>query len=374
MNALDRQRIGEALTLAHQAIGLSEPNPRVGCIIGFDDGRILAQGHTRAAGQAHAEADALAQARAAGIDVRGATAWVTLEPCAHQGRTGPCSQALIAAGIQRVVIGIRDPYHQVDGRGAQQLRDAGIAVVYADADQAAACRELNIGFHSLCERGRPWVRMKLAASLDGRTALPDGSSQWITGVHARTDGHAWRRRAGAVLSGIGTVLEDDPRLDVRLVPTSCQPLRVIVDSHLMTPVGARVLAPPGEVLIFAAAEEPQREQALRAAGAQIEHCPGPGGKVDLVAMIETLARRDINELHIEAGHKLNASLLKAGLVDELLVYLAPTLLGEGREMAALGSLARLDDARRWSFTDLQRVGDDVRLMLRPLPEAMTPAS
>jgi diaminohydroxyphosphoribosylaminopyrimidine deaminase / 5-amino-6-(5-phosphoribosylamino)uracil reductase len=224
MNVLDQQRIDEALSLAHQAIGLSDPNPRVGCIIGHDDGRILAQGFTRAAGQAHAEADALAQAHRAGIDVRGATAWVTLEPCAHHGRTPPCSQALIAAGIARVVIGVGDPFAQVNGRGAQQLRQAGLAVDFADGARARACRELNIGFHSRCERARPWVRMKVAASLDGRTALADGSSQWITGTEARTDGHAWRRRAGAVLSGIGTVLEDDPRLDVRLVPTARQPM------------------------------------------------------------------------------------------------------------------------------------------------------
>lgn len=364
MHALDTPRLREALALANQSIGLSDPNPRVGCVIGREDGTVLARGFTQAAGQAHAEAAALQAAREAGADLRGATVWVTLEPCAHFGRTPPCSQALIAAGVGRVVIGIGDPHPRVAGRGAQDLRDAGIRVDWADDALAQACRELNIGFHHRMQTGRPWVRMKIAASLDGRTALPDGTSQWITGEAARTDGHAWRRRAGAVLSGIGTVLEDDPRLDVRLVPTARQPLRVVVDSHLMTPVHARVLPPPGAVLIATAAEEPARVQALRAAGAEIVHLGAAHGKVDLPALVAELARRDINELHVEAGHKLNASMLREGLVDELLVYLAPTLLGDGREMAALGTLSALADARRWTFTDITRIGDDVRLMAR----------
>jgi diaminohydroxyphosphoribosylaminopyrimidine deaminase / 5-amino-6-(5-phosphoribosylamino)uracil reductase len=370
--SLDHTRLQEALALAQQAIGLSEPNPRVGCVIGHADGRVLARGFTQEAGGAHAEAGALAEARAAGIDVRGATAWVTLEPCAHHGRTPPCSAALVAAGIARVVVGTGDPFPLVAGRGIAQLRAAGIVVDMADATIAHACRELNIGFHTRMERGRPWVRMKIAASLDGRTALPDGRSQWITGVAARTDGHAWRKRAGAVLSGIGTVLEDDPRLDVRLVPTARQPLRVVVDSRLQTPPTARVLAPPGAVLIYAAADDPVRSPALAAAGAEITLKPGGGGnsgKVDLAAMLADLAQRGVNELHVEAGHKLNASLLREGLVDELLVYLAPTLLGDGREMAALGPLRELGDARRWAFNSVQLVGEDLRLLLRPAAAA-----
>jgi diaminohydroxyphosphoribosylaminopyrimidine deaminase / 5-amino-6-(5-phosphoribosylamino)uracil reductase len=361
---LDRERLREALALAEGSIGLSEPNPRVGCVIGHADGRVLARGFTQEAGGPHAEIVALNQARAAGIDVRGATAWVTLEPCAHHGRTPPCCDALVAAGLARVVVGIGDPFHLVAGRGVERLRAAGITVDFADEDTARACHELNIGFHTRIARGRPWVRLKIAASLDGRTALPDGTSQWITGEPARADGHAWRRRAGAVLSGIGTVLEDDPRLDVRLVTTARQPLRVVVDSHLMTPLNARLLAPPGAVLVYGAADEPVRAQALRAHGAEVALLPGEHGKVDLTAMLDDLGRRGINELHVEAGHKLNASLLRAGLVDELLVYLAPTLLGDGREMAALGTLAALADAPRWRFTDLARVGDDVRLMAR----------
>jgi diaminohydroxyphosphoribosylaminopyrimidine deaminase / 5-amino-6-(5-phosphoribosylamino)uracil reductase len=362
--SLDHDRLRQALALARQAIGLTEPNPRVGCVIGHADGRVLATGFTQEAGGAHAEAAALANARSQGVDVRGATAWVTLEPCAHHGRTPPCCDALVAAGLARVVVGVGDPFPLVAGRGIERLRAAGIEVTMASDDIAVACRELNIGFHSRVERGRPWVRMKIAASLDGRTALPDGTSQWITGEAARTDGHAWRKRAGAVLSGIGTVLEDDPRLDVRLVPTPRQPLRVVVDSHLMTPPGARLLTPPGAVLIVAAADEQVRAQALRERGAEIAWLPGAHGKVDLPAMLAELARRGINELHVEAGHKLNASLLREGLVDELLVYLAPTLLGDGREMAALGTLPSLAAATHWTFTDLAAVGGDVRLMAR----------
>jgi diaminohydroxyphosphoribosylaminopyrimidine deaminase/5-amino-6-(5-phosphoribosylamino)uracil reductase len=217
----------------------------VGCVLGRADGSVLGRGATQQAGGPHAEVMALRDAAAAGHSVQGATAWVTLEPCAHHGRTPPCCDALIAAGLARVVVAIGDPFAQVAGAGLARLRAAGIEVVMADADIAQAAREINIGFFSRIERGRPWVRMKIAASLDGRTALPNGVSQWITGEPARTDGHAWRRRAAAVLTGIGTVLEDDPRLDVRLVPTPAQPLRVVVDSRLETPPAARLLQPPG---------------------------------------------------------------------------------------------------------------------------------
>jgi diaminohydroxyphosphoribosylaminopyrimidine deaminase/5-amino-6-(5-phosphoribosylamino)uracil reductase len=364
LSDLDRERLAEALVLAHDAIGLSDPNPRVGCVIGRADGRLLARGFTQAAGGAHAEAAALLAARAAGTDVRGATAWVTLEPCAHFGRTPPCADALVDAGLARVVIGVRDPHPLVDGRGAARLRAAGLEVDFADEGFARQCRELNVGFHHRFERGRPWVRLKAAASLDGRTALPDGTSQWITGEAARADGHAWRKRAGAVLSGIGTVLEDDPRLDVRLVPTARQPLRVVVDSRLQTPPTARVLAPPGAVLIYAAAAAGEAAQALRERGAELAVLPGPGGKVDLSAMLDDLARRHVNELHVEAGHKLNGSLLRAGLVDELLLYVAPTLLGQGREIAALGTLRALADAPQWTYHEVRQVGTDLRLRLR----------
>jgi len=367
--AADHERLRQALTLAEDAIGLSEPNPRVGCVIADDRGRTLGVGATREAGGPHAEVVALQAARAAGHLLRGATAWVTLEPCAHHGRTPPCCDALIDAGLARVVVAIGDPFPQVAGRGIERLRAAGVRVdLAADLglpDVERAARELNLGFFSRVQRGRPWLRMKAAISLDGRSALPDGRSQWITGEAARTDGHGWRRRAGALLTGVGTVNADDPRLDVRLVPTARQPLRVIVDSRLQTPPQARILPPPGAVLLYAAADEPARRAALQARGAEIALQPGSGGKVDLQAMLQDLAARGINELHVEAGHQLNASLLATGWVDELLVYVAPKLLGEGAGLAALVPPATLDDVAPWRFVDVTPVGDDLRLRLRP---------
>ena len=397
MTALDRQRLADALALAESAFGVTEPNPRVGCVIGLPDGSVLGRGATQQAGGPHAEVMALRDAQAAGRSVQGATAWVTLEPCAHHGRTPPCCDALVAAGLARVVVAVGDPFPQVAGEGLARLRAAGISVVMAAdadaADLAAAARDVNIGFFSRVVRGRPWVRMKIAASLDGRTALPNGASQWITGPEARADGHAWRRRASAVLTGIGTVLEDDPRLDVRAVPTLLQPLRVVVDSRLHTPPSARLLQPPSRgVLLFAAIDDAERRAALVARGAEVLLQPGTDatdttdttdttgatgaryakvaeqakpGKVHLPAMLRTLAARGVNELHVEAGHKLNASLLREGLVDELLVYLAPKLLGLGREMAAFGPLTRLDDALAFEFFEHTLVGSDLRLRARP---------
>lgn len=362
-SAADEAAMRQALQLAEQAIGLSDPNPRVGCVILAPDGRLLGAGHTQAAGQAHAEIMALRDAQARGEDVRGATAYVTLEPCAHHGRTPPCCDALIAAGLGRVVAALGDPNPQVAGQGMARLQAAGIRTGLGLL--AVPARELNIGFFSRMLRARPFVRMKIAASLDGRTALPDGRSQWITAEPARRDGHAWRRRAGALLTGIGTVREDDPRLDVRLVPTQHQPLRVIVDSRLETSPGARILQPPGQVLIYAAQDSAERATALRAAGAEIVLLPDPSGKVDLAALMHDLGGRGINELHVEAGHKLNGSLLRAGLVDEFLVYLAPKLLGQGREMAAFGPLNSLDEAPQLLWREITPVGEDLRLIARP---------
>jgi diaminohydroxyphosphoribosylaminopyrimidine deaminase / 5-amino-6-(5-phosphoribosylamino)uracil reductase len=370
LDALDRERMAQALDAARSAFGATDPNPRVGCVIGSADGRIFGVGATQRAGEAHAEVMALREALAAGGTVRGATAWVTLEPCAHHGRTPPCCDALIEAGVARVVVAIGDPFPQVAGDGLARLRAAGIEVVLAAdagaADLAAAARDINIGFFSRVVRGRPWLRLKIAASLDGRTALANGVSQWITGEAARADGHAWRRRAGAVLTGIGTVLEDDPRLDVRHVATALQPWRVVVDSRFETPPAARLLDPPGRgVWIFGAVDDAGRRAALQARGAETILQPGPDAKVDLAAMLDDLARRGVNELHVEAGHKLNASLLRAGLVDELLVYLAPLMIGIGREMAAFGPLDTLGDALPFRYVDVQAVGDDLRLRLRP---------
>jgi diaminohydroxyphosphoribosylaminopyrimidine deaminase / 5-amino-6-(5-phosphoribosylamino)uracil reductase len=361
----DHAGLAEALALAQQAMGLSEPNPRVGCVIADSDGRVLGTGFTQQAGGAHAETAALAAAHDAGHDVRGATAWVSLEPCAHHGRTPPCCDALIAAGIARVVVAVEDPNPLVAGQGVARLRAAGVVVEQAEGDLARQARELNIGFFSRMQRGRPWVRLKIAASLDGRTALNNGASQWITGTAARTDGHGWRKRASAVLTGIGTVLEDNPRLDVRLVPAQRQPVRVIVDSRLQTPADANVLNVPGEVLLYSAVPHVQREQVLRDRGAVLCHLPNGAGKVDLAAMLADLAQRGVNELHVEAGHGLNASLLRANLVDELLVYLAPKLLGLGRDMASFGPLQSLAEAFAFEFTQIDRIGEDLRILARP---------
>jgi diaminohydroxyphosphoribosylaminopyrimidine deaminase / 5-amino-6-(5-phosphoribosylamino)uracil reductase len=359
----------EALELARRSIGSTEPNPRVGCVLVAADGtRVLGSGHTQPAGQAHAEVMALRDAAARGQDVRGATAYVTLEPCAHHGRTGPCCDALVAAGIARVVGSLEDPNPLVAGEGFARLRAAGVSVeVGAGAREA---RELNIGFFSRMLRARPWVRMKIAASLDGQTALANGQSQWITGEGARADGHAWRARAGALLTGVGTVLEDDPRLDVRLAKAGQQPPLVVVDSRLQTPATAALFGVPDRaVWVYAAESNPEAQAALEARGATVTHLPGPGQKVDLGALLMDLAGRGVNELHVEAGFKLNGSLLREGLVDELLVYLAPTLLGPGQGMANIGPLARLTDAMPLEFTSVERVGPDVRLVARPLGRA-----
>ncbi len=360
----DEATLRDALALAAQAIGVCEPNPRVGCVIAAPNGDILGRGFTQRAGAAHAEVAALADLRTRGHGPLDATAYVTLEPCSHHGRTPPCCDALIAAGIARVVVGAIDPNPLVAGRGIERLRAAGIVVEMAGAEAERETRELNIGFFSRMKRGRPWVRMKIAASLDGRTALPDGTSQWITGEAARADGHAWRNRAGAVLTGVGTVLDDNPRLDVRLVDTVLQPLRVVVDSRLETPPASRILDAPGSVLIYAAQDDAARRAALENRGAEIAFKPGASGKVDLAAMLDDLAVREVNELHVEAGHKLNGSLVREGLVDEFLIYLAPKLLGAGREMAAFGPLAALADAVPLQWKSADRIGDDLRIVAR----------
>ncbi len=357
------------LALAAEAVGLSDPNPRVGCLILSADGRsVLGQGHTQAAGGPHAEVMALRDAQARGADVRGAIVYVSLEPCAHHGRTPPCCDALIAAGVGRVEIAVGDPNPLVDGQGSGRIAAAGIAIVRAPADVARQARELNIGFFSRMERGRPWLRMKIAASLDGRTALPNGASQWITGAQARTDGHAWRRRAGAVLTGIGTVRDDDPSLDVRLVPTARQPLRCVVDARLETPAQARLFDVASPVVIYTASDDAPRRAALAKRGAEIVTVPiDDRGRVDLVAVLEDLAGRQVNEVHVEAGARLNGALLQTGRVDELLLYLAPTLLGAGRPMAELGPFASLADGPAFEFESATPVGPDLRILARSAP-------
>jgi diaminohydroxyphosphoribosylaminopyrimidine deaminase/5-amino-6-(5-phosphoribosylamino)uracil reductase len=356
---------GMALALAWAAKGMyiTAPNPRVGCVI-VRDGVVIGAGHTQPAGQAHAEIQAMRDAAARGKDVRGATAYVTLEPCSHYGRTPPCSNALVQAGIGRVVAAMLDPNPLVAGRGLAQLEAAGIAVT--SGVLADAAHELNIGFFSRMRRGLPWVRLKVAASLDGATALANGESQWITGPDARADGHAWRARAQAIVTGIGTVKADDPQLTVRGIDTPLPPRRVIVDSRLEIDLDARILQ--GESCwIVAVVEAPEKAAALRAAGHEVIHLPNPWGKVDLPGLMRELGRREINEVHVEAGSKLNASMVREGCVDELLVYLAPSLIGPGQGMFDLPPLAQLLDKRQLRFHDVARVGDDIRILARFAP-------
>ena len=357
-SAVDHDFMARALRLAQRGLFTTTPNPRVGCVIARD-GKVIGEGWHQRAGEAHAEVAAL---EAAGTAARGATAYVTLEPCSHHGRTPPCADALIDAGVARVVAAMQDPNPQVAGSGLSALAAAGIATE-CGLMQAEAT-ELNIGFVSRMSRGRPWVRLKLAASLDGKTALNDGSSQWITGPAARQDGHRWRARACAVLSGIGTVRADDPQLNVRGVATERQPLKVVVDARLELPPEARVLA-EGRLLLAHAVADGPRADALRRRGAELLQLPDGAGRLDLAALMAELGRRGINEVHVEGGSRLNGALLNAGLADELLLYLAPCLIGDvARGMFALPELASLDGKRQLSFSDVRMVGGDLRVLAR----------
>lgn len=360
----------EASAQAALATFACDPNPRVGCVIVDASGRTLGQGHTQRVGQAHAEVMALRAAQAAGHSVRGASVCVTLEPCSHFGRTPPCCDALIEAGVARVLVAVQDPNPLVAGQGIARLRAAGIevSVLASEHPAALAARELNLGFFSRMLRQTPWVRLKIAASLDGKTALHNGASQWITAPPARADGHAWRARAGAVLSGIGTVLADNPRLDVRLVETPRQPQLVLVDSRLETPLDAQLWSTARAVFIYAAVPDAAKQAALEARGASVIYLPGQQAatrnKVDLAAMLRDLGAREINELHVEAGHKLNGSLVREGLVDELLLYLAPKLIGQGRDMASFGPLSELGQAIALEFKSTAMLGPDLRIVAR----------
>jgi diaminohydroxyphosphoribosylaminopyrimidine deaminase/5-amino-6-(5-phosphoribosylamino)uracil reductase len=337
-----------------------------------NQGQVIGMGHTQQAGGPHAEVMALRDATSAGHALQGATAYVTLEPCSHQGRTGPCCDALIQAGVRKVVATQTDPNPLVAGRGFDRMRAAGIEVEVLPSDHPLAIesRELNIGFFSRMVRKTPWVRMKTAASVDGITALPNGVSQWITSPDARTDGHAWRARACAVLTGIGTVQADNPRLDVRLVPSTRQPHLVIVDSALRTPVDAALFDIERRVVIYTAVDDISRHSALQARGATVVALAGPPHpstgvrKVDLAAMLRDLAQREVNELHLEAGHALNGSFLREGLVDELLIYLAPKLLGQGAGIAQWGPLEALDAGTQLQFASVQPIGPDLRILAR----------
>lgn len=356
----DLQGVGLALQWASKGMFSTTPNPRVGCVI-VKDQLVIGEGYTQPAGQAHAEVQALRDAAGRGADVRGATVYVTLEPCSHFGRTPPCADALVHAGVGRVVAAIADPNPLVAGQGLAILRKAGIETVCGVMEREAT--ELNIGFFSRMQRGRPWVRMKAAASLDGKTALHNGQSQWITSAGARADGHHWRARACAILTGIGTIKADDPQLNVRAVLTPRQPQRIVIDSALQIAPEARVLQ-GGGAWIVAARPDAEKEAALRERGAEIIMLPNSYGKVNLPALMDELGRRQINELHVEAGYKLNGSLIREACVDELLLYLAPGLLGDAQGLFDLPALDNLADRRKLVFHEVKQIDADLRILAR----------
>lgn len=358
--------MARALRLAERGLYTTTPNPRVGCVI-VREGAVVGEGWHERAGEPHAEVHAL---RAAGEKARGATAYVTLEPCSHHGRTPPCANALIDAGIVRVVAAMRDPNPQVSGRGIELLTLAGVrAEVGLMASEAA---ELNIGFMARMTRGRPWVRLKTASSLDGKTALLNGESKWITGPAARADVQHLRARACAVLTGVGTVLADDPQMNVRDLGDEAQaevrqPLRVVLDSRLRTPPQARILQGGSVLLVGQHVELGPSLDALLQTGATVLELPGPDGRPDLALLLEELARRGCNEVHVEAGATLNGALLQAGLVDEWVAYQAPLVLGHpARGLFDMPALEDMAGRRGFRLVDARMLGVDLRLTLRPV--------
>ena len=369
---LDHSLMNQALGLARQALFLTSPNPRVGCVLASPRGEVLGQGHTQRAGEAHAEVMALRDAAQRGLSVQGATAYVTLEPCAHQGKTPPCAEALINAGVSRVVAAMEDPNPLVAGKGFARLQAAGILV--AAPLMASESEALNVGFVKRMRTGLPWVRLKMAGSLDGRSALANGQSQWITGPEARADGHRFRARAQAIITGVGTVIEDDPNLTVRDVALPigqsgqtialAAPLRVVLDSHLRMPVTAKILQ--GGCLVATASNDAVKMDALCAAGVEVLCVPDTHGRVDLSALFRALAGRGVNEVHIEGGARLSGVLLKAGLVDELLAYMAPCILGsEARGWFDDLNLTTLDQKIALRFQDVRMIGANLRIVARP---------
>lgn len=366
-SAVDHQWMSEALAQAQKALYLSNPNPRVGCVI-VRDGKLIGSGFTQAVGKAHAEVQALASAKTLGNDVAGSTIYVTLEPCSHTGRTPPCVDALIAAKPAKVIVAMSDPNPLVAGKGLEKLRAAGIEVQCGLLESEA--QALNRGFISRMTRGLPWVRMKIAASLDGKTALPDGQSQWITGPLARADGHHWRAQACAILTGVGTVKEDDPSLNVRDVDTQRQPVRIIIDSKLETPPAAKILQSPdqsGVIIVCASLNSPEMQakaKSFEGRGIEVIAMENAFGKVDLPALFSYLAKeREMNEIHIESGFKLNGSLHREDCVDELLLYYAPFLMGEGIGMANVDFMNSLNNRQNWQIIDQALFGPDLRLRL-----------
>lgn len=360
-NAADHGFMAEALRLAEQGLYTTEPNPRVGCVV-VKDGEIAGRGFHRKAGEAHAEVLALKEA---GSDAKGATLYVTLEPCSHQGKTPPCVDAVIAAGVKRVVAAMGDPNPKVSGQGFEKLKRAGITVLSGLMEPQAAA--LNPGFISRMTRGRPWVRSKLAVSLDGRTALASGQSKWISGDAAREDVHRWRARSSVVLTGIGTILADDPNFSVRLAGEWRQPLKVVVDTNLSTPPNAKLLQENAEQVYFATAvSDPEEQEAILNTGASIQVFPEKRGFMDLKAILESLIELECNEVLVEAGAGMNGALLEAGLLDEFIIYIVPCLMGDtARGMFSLPPLASLQERRELVITDIRMIGNDLRVMLRP---------
>jgi diaminohydroxyphosphoribosylaminopyrimidine deaminase/5-amino-6-(5-phosphoribosylamino)uracil reductase len=366
-SAVDHQFMSEALAEAQKALYLSNPNPRVGCVI-VKNGQVIGRGFTQKVGNAHAEVQALANAKSLGNDPTGSTVYVTLEPCNHTGRTPPCVDALIAAKPATVFVAMSDPNPLVACKGLERLKAAGIQVHCGLMESEA--RRLNAGFISRMTRGLPWVRMKIAASLDGKTALPDGRSQWITGPMARADGHHWRAQACAIVTGVGTVKEDDPCLNVRDVQTERQPWRIIVDSKLETPPTAKILKSidqSGVIIVCAkldSAEMLQKAKAFTERGIEVIAMANAFGKVDLPQLFAYLAKeREMNEIHIEAGFKLNGSLLRENCVDELLLYYAPFFMGDGIGMANVSLLNDLNNKQDWQLIDHSLFGSDLRVRL-----------
>lgn len=357
--AEDFQHMAHALRLAEHGLYTATPNPRVGCVL-VRDGRVVGEGWHERAGGPHAEAVAL---RAAGERAAGATAYVSLEPCSHHGRTPPCADALVAARVSRVVAAMQDPNPEVAGQGGARLREAGITVETGLLENEA--RELNIGFVARMTRQRPWLRLKIAASLDGKTALANGVSQWIGGPDARRDGHHWRARSCAVMTGIGTLRDDDPKLTARDVETNRQPLRIVVDSWLRITPQAKILD-GGAVLVATASPDEGKAAVLREKGAEVVVLPNADGKVDLLQLTRHLAGLGINEVLVEAGINLDSALLRAGVVDELLFYLSPHLLGDaGRGMLDLGELTQMKERLDLQIQETRMFGPDLRIRARP---------
>jgi len=356
---IDARHMARALELARRGLFTTDPNPRVGSVI-VKDGNVVGEGFHARAGEPHAEIHAL---RAAGEQARGATVYLTLEPCCHHGKTPPCSDALIAAGVGRVIAAMQDPNPRVAGKGFAALNAAGIGT--ASGLMQAEAEALNPGFIRRMKTGRPYVRVKLAASLDGRTAVANGESKWITGEAARADVQRLRARSSAILTGVGTVLADDPSLNVRAFDIGRQPLRVVVDSKLRTPPQAKMLSLPGSTLLVTAANDAARAEKLLAIGAEILQL-GMDGRVDLNALLAALASREVNEVLVEAGATLSGAFLEAGLVDELVLYYAPTLLGDkGRGMFRLDGIAKMTDRVALEIKDIRAIGQDWRVIARP---------